>query len=124
MQNYFLVMAGGALGAAARFGLGNALAQRLGSGFPWSTLAVNILGCFAMGLLAAWLARGGGNEGLRLLLGVGMLGGFTTFSAFGFDWWQLVERGAVGSAMLYVAASLVAALAAFGLGLMLMRAAP
>jgi CrcB protein len=123
MQAYLLVMVGGAAGAAARLALGNALAARLGTAFPWGSLTVNVAGCLAMGMLAAWLARGGGSESLRLLLGVGLLGGFTTFSAFSLDWWQLVERGAVGSAMLYAAASLVATLAALGLGLALVRAA-
>jgi CrcB protein len=123
MQAYFLVMVGGAAGAAARFALGNAVTHHAGTGFPWASLTVNILGCFAMGLLAAWLARGGGNEALRLLLGVGLLGGFTTFSAFSLDWWQLVERGALGSAMAYLGASLLATLAAFWLGLTVMRAA-
>jgi CrcB protein len=121
MQAYLLVMTGGALGAGARFALGNAVAARWGTVFPWGTLTVNIIGCLAMGMLAAWLARSGTGETIRLLLGIGLLGGFTTFSAFSLDWWALMERGAVGAAMGYAAASLVAGLAAFWAGHSLMR---
>lgn len=116
MQAYLLVMVGGALGAGARFAVGNAIAARWGSTFPWATLSINIIGCLIMGMLAAWLVRSGADEGPRLLLGVGLLGGFTTFSAFSLDWWQLVERGAIAPAMVYVAASLLTTLAAFWVG--------
>lgn len=121
MQQLFLVMIGGAMGAGARFALGQAFSTRLTAVFPIATLTVNILGCLAMGALAGWLARGGAGESLRLFIGVGLLGGFTTFSAFSLDWWQLMERGASGLAMAYVALSLVGALAAFALGLFAMR---
>lgn len=121
MQQLFLVMVGGAIGAGARFALGQAVSARLTSAFPFATLSVNLLGCLAMGLLAGWLARSGASDTLRLLLGVGLLGGFTTFSAFSLDWWQLMERGATGAAMAYAAISLVGALAAFGLGMALCR---
>lgn len=127
MNSYLLVMLGGAVGAGARFALGNAVTARLGGAFPWATLSVNIAGCLAMGALAGWLARQGahpgGNDDLRLLLGVGLLGGFTTFSAFSLDWWQLVERGALAAALGYVALTLVATLTAFTVGLFLARAA-
>lgn len=121
MQAYILVMLGGALGAGARFALGNAVAARWGTAFPWATLSVNVIGCLGMGMLAAWLVRSGAGEGSRLLLGVGLLGGFTTFSAFSLDWWQLVERGALGAAMLYLAAMLVTTLGAFWAGHGMMR---
>lgn len=123
MQSYFIVMLGGALGSGARFALGNAVTARWGASLPWGTLVVNILGCLAMGALAGWLARNSGAEPARLLLGVGLLGGFTTFSAFSLDWWQLIERGAWAAAFGYAAATLVATLAAFSAGLMLARAA-
>jgi fluoride exporter len=123
MNSTLLVMLGGALGSGARFALGNAVAARAGAGFPWATLCVNVLGCLAMGALAGWLAQRGGGETARLLFGVGLLGGFTTFSAFSLDLWQLAERGAMGSALAYLAATLAATLAAFALGLMLARAA-
>ena len=123
MQSYLLVMLGGAVGSGARFALGNAIAARGSSIFPWSTLAVNIIGCLAMGALAGWLARQGGGETVRLLVGVGLLGGFTTFSAFSLDWWQLVERGAVTAAMVYAAVTLATTLGALGIGLAAARAA-
>lgn len=123
MQSYFLVMIGGALGSGARFALGNAVAARWSTAFPWGTLSVNIMGCLAMGALAGWLARHGDAEPARLLLGVGLLGGFTTFSAFSLDWWQLAQRGDWGAAFGYMAATLVGALAAFGAGLTLARVA-
>jgi fluoride exporter len=123
MNSYLLVMLGGALGSGARFALGNIIAARWGSAFPWATLSVNILGCLAMGALAGWLAQRGEAEAARLLFGVGLLGGFTTFSAFSLDLWQLAERGAMASALAYLAATLVATLAAFALGLTLARTA-
>ncbi len=122
MQQIFLVMVGGAVGAGARFGLAQWVATRFAQSFPVATLAVNIVGCFIMGMLAAWLARSAAGEALRLFVGVGMLGGFTTFSAFSLDWWMLMERGATGAALAYVAASVIGALAAFVLGIMLVRA--
>lgn len=124
MQQYFLVMVGGAVGAGARFALGQVVSARLAPTFPYATVAVNLLGCLAMGALAAWLARGDTQESLRLLLGVGMLGGFTTFSAFSLDWWQLMERGATGAALVYVAATVIGALGAFAIGLFAVRMVP
>jgi len=124
MQQLVLVMVGGAIGAGARFALGQAVAARVPSAFPFATLGINLIGCLAMGALTAWLARHGAGEPLRLLLGVGVLGGFTTFSAFSLDWWQLVERGQLGAAAAYVAFSLIGALAAFVLGLAVVRAVP
>lgn len=122
MQQIFLVMVGGAVGAGARFGLAQWVSARFAPGFPVATLVVNIAGCFIMGMLAAWLARSAAGEALRLFVGVGMLGGFTTFSAFSLDWWMLMERGATSAALAYVAASVIGALAAFALGIMLVRA--
>lgn len=124
MQQYFLVMVGGAVGAGARFALGQAVSARMAAGFPYATVLVNLLGCFAMGALAAWLMRGDTDESLRLLLGVGLLGGFTTFSAFSLDWWQLMERGATGAALVYVSATVIGALAAFAIGHFAVRLLP
>ncbi|NWG53402.1 MAG: fluoride efflux transporter CrcB [Hydrogenophilaceae bacterium] len=119
MQSLLLVAAGGAVGAMARYGAG-ALAVRLGlAGFPWSTLAVNLLGGFAMGLLAGWLAEG--SPALRLLLGVGVLGGFTTFSAFSIDVVRLMEANELMPALAYVLASVIGAIGACWLGLILAR---
>ena len=116
------VAAGGALGSWLRFLVARAFSPMAGA-FPWATLTVNVVGSFAMGLLAGWLARMGSHgEGWRLLIGVGVLGGFTTFSAFSLDFAVLVERGALGMAMTYVAASLIAGFGGLFAGLFLMRA--
>jgi len=124
MQALALVFIGGGLGAAARH-LVNLLAARLlGISFPWGTLAVNVVGSFAMGVLVAWLAAKyeGGGQGLRLFLATGVLGGFTTFSSFSLDAISLWERGAHGTAAAYVIASLVLSLAGLVAGLALIRA--
>ena len=111
----FSVALGGALGAWLRFAAGRLIGA---TAFPWATLAVNLLGSFAMGLLAGWLARqGGSGEGWRLFLGVGVLGGFTTFSAFSLEIVTLAQRGAIGMAALYISASLAGGLVALLLGL-------
>ncbi|NNM76955.1 CrcB family protein [Sphingomonas sp. ID1715] len=116
-MNTFLVMIGGAVGAAARFHLGGALGR--GAAFPWGTLVVNIVGGLLMGLL---MARDPG-DGARLLIGVGLLGGFTTFSAFSLETVRLFEGGAAALALAYVAASVIGACVALWLGLALGRAA-
>ncbi len=118
MNPFIPVMAGGAIGAALRYATGLALPMR--SGWPWGTFAVNIVGGFAMGLLAAWLMRGG-SETLRLFAGVGLLGGFTTFSAFSLESFQLIERGQWGLATAYAAASVIGAIAALALGFAIAR---
>lgn len=129
MQATIFVMLGGAIGAAGRFHLGQWLARGPGAGsFPWGTLAVNLLGGLAMGLLTGWLLRGGGlyaaaGEPWRLFLGVGLLGGFTTFSAFSLELLQMIERGQWASALGYALLSVLGALAALYLGVMLMRSA-
>jgi CrcB protein len=122
-MNSLLVMLGGALGALARYHLGRLAFATLGSGFPWGTLIANIFGGLAMGALVGWLARFAaiGGEQLRLLLAVGVLGGFTTFSAFSLETVMMIERGEYLVAGAYVAASVVGALAALMLGLGVMR---
>lgn len=116
------VAAGGALGAAARY-LVNVSAMRLvGPGFPWATLVVNVAGSFLMGVLVVVLARRGGQH-LAPFLMTGLLGGFTTFSAFSLDVATLYERGAVGPAAAYAAASVILSLAALFAGLALARGA-
>jgi fluoride exporter len=124
MNNLFPVMLGGAIGAAARHLLGQVMLARLGPGFPWWTLTANVVGGLAMGLLIGWIARSGGTEAIRLFLGVGMLGGFTTFSSFSMEFWLLFERGQTGQAAAYVLVSLVGAIAACGIGLFAMRTLP
>lgn len=123
MGNLLLVMLGGAVGAGLRHLFGRA-ALVLGPGWPWGTLGVNLLGGFAMGLLVAVLARGAlGGEAGRLLLGVGVLGGFTTFSAFSLDAALMIQRGELVSALAYVAASVAGAILALFAGLSLGRIA-
>lgn len=121
MLNLLLVMIGGAIGAGARHLVGVGLLARFGPGFPWWTLTVNLAGGLAMGLLAGALVRSGGSEGARLLLGVGVLGGFTTFSAFGLETLLMVERGEWGMAGAYVLASVIGAVALTGGGAWVVR---
>jgi fluoride exporter len=121
MIGFLPVMLGGALGAGLRHAVGLAGLRLFGPGFPWWTLAVNCAGGLAMGLLMGTLARTGGAEGARLFLGVGMLGGFTTFSAFGLESWTMLERGQFPMAALYVTASVGGAVLLTGLGLWIAR---
>lgn len=124
MQHTLLVMVGGAIGAALRYHLGKLALRVAGAAWPWGTLAANILGGLAMGVLAGWLAlKATGGEPLRLFLAVGILGGFTTFSAFSLETMLMIERGEMGSALGYVVISVVASVGALGLGLLMMRAA-
>lgn len=116
-----LVMAGGALGSAARYLTGRIALSALGPDFPYGTLAVNLIGGLLMGLLAGGLARIGGSENWRLFLGIGVLGGFTTFSSFSLDVVTLIDRGAGLSAALYVLVSVAGAVGAVLAGLALAR---
>ncbi|WP_238550654.1 fluoride efflux transporter CrcB [Blastomonas sp. AAP53] len=117
-------MAGGALGAALRF-QATLLALRLGHGsFPLATLSVNVIGGLLMGALAALVLKGDAAEPVRLFAGVGMLGGFTTFSAFSLELFQMIERGQLGSALGYALASVVLSVAALAIGFTLTRAIP
>ncbi len=125
MNSLFPVMIGGAIGAGARHLVGQAMLVRLGPGFPWWTLSINIVGSLAMGLLVGLLARGGaGGETTRLFVGVGILGGFTTFSSFSLEFWLLFERGQAGQAAAYVLASVAGALLACGAGMIAVRHFP
>ena len=118
MMNVLLVAVGGAVGAVARYGVGLGAARLFGLAFPWGTLAVNIVGGLAMGLLAAKTAPE--QEALRLALGVGVLGGFTTFSAFSLETVRLMEHQP-GLAALYAVLSVVLSIGACWLGLSLGR---
>lgn len=114
----FLVFLGGGLGSLARWLVGLGAARMLGIGFPFGTLIVNLVGCFAMGVIARLvpLPEAGG-QGARLLLMTGFLGGFTTFSAFALDTAGLMAEEAGLKAMLYVALTVIGSLAAVAMGL-------
>lgn len=124
VTGYLIVFLGAGIGGALRHGF-NLLAARLfGTGFPWGTLGVNVLGCLAMGLLAGALAaRSGDSQQLRLFLATGVLGGFTTFSSYALDIVVLGERGAAMQAGAYLVASVVLGVAGLWVGLALMRGA-
>ena len=117
-----LIFVGGGSGSVLRYGVGVAMAGVFGGGMPFGTLTVNIIGSFAIGCLAASLPsiEAGGTTS-RLLLMTGLLGGFTTFSAFSLDALTLVQRQEMGLALGYIAASLTLSLAAVSLGWFLCR---
>ena len=122
MIRFLIVAAGGALGAVARYGIGRLLPA---TGWPWATLTVNLVGGLLMGLLAGWLAFRGGvhGESIRLFAAVGVLGGFTTFSAFSLETALMIERRQLAMAGGYVAASVALSLLALFIGLMVARRA-
>ncbi|MBL6761316.1 MAG: fluoride efflux transporter CrcB [PS1 clade bacterium] len=120
-QAIIWVAFGGALGAVARYATG--LLLKTTSGFPWATLSVNIFGSLLMGVMIGWLSRQSTpNEALRLFLAVGILGGFTTFSTFSMDLFQLIEKRDMAAMALYLGGSLFGGVAAFILGFMALRA--
>ncbi|TRD10785.1 fluoride efflux transporter CrcB [Erythrobacter insulae] len=123
MAAALFVALGGATGSVARYFLGRSLTSVMGEGsYPWAILGINTLGSLAMGLVFGWFAsHGGGTETQRLLFAVGLLGGFTTFSAFSLEIILMIQRGALGMAALFIAASVIAGVAALYLGLVVMK---
>jgi CrcB protein len=121
-MNYVLVFIGGGLGSTLRHTI-NVVCQRcLGTAFPYHTFIINISGSLVMGLIAGYLAfKGEASQPWRLFLMTGILGGYTTFSAFSLDTALLYERGAIGLAALYVAGSVVLSIAGLFAGLALVR---
>jgi len=120
---YLLVALGSGVGGAGRLFVSTLVGRVAGYGFPWGTIFVNVLGCLAVGALGALFAPSNPlylRHDLRMLTIVGILGGFTTFSAFSLETLQLVQRGAVGTAAAYATASLVMCLLAAALSYALM----
>ena len=121
-MSYLLVFFGGGLGASLRHLVNLICARCIGIGFPWGTFIINISGSTVMGLIAGYLAfKGEASQPWRLFLMTGILGGFTTFSAFSLDAALLYERGELGLAALYVLGSVVVSIAGLFGGLALMR---
>jgi CrcB protein len=119
---FLLVFIGGGFGSILRHASNQASMAVLGPDFPYGTMFVNIVGSLAMGLIAGWFAlHGGGGQMLPLFLTTGILGGFTTFSAFSLDAALLWERGEIGNTAAYVIGSLVTAIVAVFIGLAIMR---
>jgi CrcB protein len=114
---WVLLFVGGGIGAMLRFGVALVVAQRLPGVFPWGTLVVNVVGCFAIGVLATLADEGELFSPMaRLFLVGGLLGGFTTFSTFGMETLQLVETRELGLALAYGLGSVALGLVAVGLG--------
>ena len=121
-MGYAIVFLGGGIGAALRHGVNLGAARWLGAGFPFGTLIVNVTGSLIMGLIAGYFAfKGDASQNWRLFLSTGILGGYTTFSAFSLDAVALYERGEVGLAAIYVVASVVLSIAGLFAGLAIAR---
>ena len=120
----FLALAaiGGAIGASGRYLVGTAALRLFGSGYPWGTLIVNIVGALLMGILIELMAlKYSGSQELRIFLATGILGGFTTFSAFSLEVAMMIERGHWSEAGIYILASVTLTIAALFVGLYLVR---
>ena len=121
-MGYLIVFLGGGIGAALRHGVNLFAARLLGAGFPYGTIIINVVGSLAMGLIAEYFAlKAGLPQRWRLFLTTGILGGFTTFSAFSLEAALLYERGELIGAAIYVVASVVLAIGALFAGLAIVR---
>lgn len=121
IREALLVAAGGALGAVGRWAMSNAVQRAAGSGFPWGTLTVNVTGSLLLGIVLALALRDQVSPSMRLLVGTGALGAFTTFSTFSWETLALLRDGSYGAAAGNVMASVVVCLAACGLGVFATR---
>ena len=122
VMGFLIVFLGGGIGAALRHGVNLASARLVGTAFPYATLFENATGSLVMGLLAAWFAfKGDASQSWRLFLTTGILGGYTTFSAFSLDAALLYERGELGLAALYVLVSVALSIGGLFAGLALVR---
>ena len=120
--SYLLVFFGGGLGASLRHAVNMISARGFGTAFPWGTFLINISGSLVMGLIAGYLAfKGEASQPWRLFVMTGILGGYTTFSAFSLDAALLYQRGEIGSALFYVLGSVVLSIAGLFAGLALVR---
>lgn len=121
-MSYLVVFFGGGIGAALRHGVNRATIAYLGAGFPYGTLLVNVVGSLLMGVLAElFLTKGGGGQEFRLFLTTGVLGGFTTFSAFSLDAAVMWQRGDYLALGAYVTASVALSIAGLFLGMAALR---
>src|SRR5688572_3994837 len=121
-MGFLIVFVGGGIGAALRHGVNLAAARLLGTSFPYATLLENVTGSLVMGLLAGYFAfKGGASQHWRLFLTTGILGGYTTFSAFSLDSILLYERGQPGLAALYIALSVALSIGGLAVGFALVR---
>jgi CrcB protein len=123
MIKLLLVAAGGATGSVARYLVGLSTYRLLGSAWPYGTFTVNVVGGFLMGALASWLAHkaDANHEQWRVLLAVGVMGGFTTFSAFSLEVALMIQKRAYGQAFSYTTASVLLSVAALFAGLIVAR---
>ena len=123
MNGFLAVAAGGAIGASLRHGVGLLAVRHLPAGWPHGTFAVNLLGSLLMGLLIGWLAlkAEGLHQTTRLFLATGVLGGFTTFSAFSLETARMVESKAYTQAVLYAGSSVILGVLMVFAGLLIMR---
>lgn len=122
MRMLLLASAGGAIGAGARYAVTQWFAANGWATYPWATLLINVTGSLLMGLTVGLLmSRATLAPELRVFLATGILGGYTTFSAFSLEVWQLAERGETGAALGYIVASVVLSIAGLGLGLLASR---
>ena len=121
MTGILAVALGGALGASLRYGSGLLIIRMVGGAYPWPTLFVNVVGSFLMGAMASLLLQRGSSDEMRLFLLTGLLGGFTTYSAFSLETLQLWERGEGGIAALYMIGKLLLCFIAVLAGARLIR---
>lgn len=121
-MNYLIVFLGAGVGGALRYGVNSAAARTMGADFPYGTLAVNVVGSLLMGMVVGFFAlKGQASQEFRLFLTTGILGGFTTFSAFSLETVLLWERGRAEAAIGYALVSVLASVLALALGLLIMR---
>lgn len=123
MQKYLMIALGGSLGAIARYWVGSAVADRMGTKFPYGTFVINITACFIIGFSLVWMGRRAEmNPAWRFLIPVGFIGAYSTFSTFEWETFSTLQAGAFFIAALYVALSLFLGLLAVWCGVLLARA--